>query len=217
MRSPLLIISLATAVALAACGSSSGTTGHSVSAPVTSAPASTASTASTPAANSTTGPTAQSTAPATTSTQTQAATPARCVAGELSASFLGGQAATGHGLLGFALHNISGHTCVAFGYPGVQFLTRSGQPLPTVPTHTTEDFFGSLTNHPLSVAPGATVSFRLGVTHGAASSAGCATAYALQVIPPNDTSTLRISIPNGAYECQATTVSPMEAGTSAYP
>jgi hypothetical protein len=106
---------------------------------------------------------------------------------------------------------------VAFGYPGVLFLSRSGQPLPTIPTHTTTDFFGTLPNHPLPVAPGATVSFRLGVTHGAASTAGCTTAYGLQVIPPNDTATMRISIPDGAYECQATTVSPMEVGTGAYP
>ena len=38
-----------------------------------------------------------------------------------------------------------------------------------------------------------------------------------QVIPPDDTATLRISIPNGAFECQTTTVSPMQPGDSAYP
>ena len=68
----------------------------------------------------------------------------------------------------------------------------------------------------LTVAPGATVSFRLGVTHGASSAAGCTTAHALQVIPPNDTATLRVSIPNGAYECQTATVSPLAPGTSAF-
>jgi hypothetical protein len=61
------------------------------------------------------------------------------------------------------------------------------------------------------------VSFRLGVTHGAASTAGCSTAYALQVIPPNDTASLRIPIAGGAYECQTATVSPMQPGASAYP
>jgi hypothetical protein len=130
---------------------------------------------------------------------------------------LGGQAATGHGLLGFALHNQSGHSCTTYGYPGIQFLAQSGQALTTMPTHTTTDFFGSLPKAPLTVAPGGIVSFRLGVTHGAASTAGCTTAYGLQVIPPNDTATLRISIPNGAYECQTATVSPVVRGTSAYP
>ncbi len=107
--------------------------------------------------------------------------------------------------------------CTTYGYPGIQFLSQSGQPLTTVPTHTTQDFFGSLPEPALTVSPGATVSFRLGVTHGAASTTGCATAYGLQVIPPNDTSTLHIALPNGAYECQTATVSPMQQGTSAYP
>lgn len=96
-------------------------------------------------------------------------------------------------------------------------MTKDGQPLPTVPTHTTQDFFGSLTDHPLAVTPGMTVSFRLVVTHGAASTNGCTTAYALQVIPPNDTARLRIEVPSGAYECQTVTVSPMQRGQGAYP
>lgn len=123
----------------------------------------------------------------------------------------------GHGLLGFALRNVSRHTCTTYGYPGIQFLGRSAEPLPTLPTHTTQDYFGQLHEVAIAVSPGATVSFRLGVTHGAASTASCATAYALQVIPPNDTSTLRVGFPEGAYECQTATVSPMQRGTSAYP
>ena len=210
MRPSSLAIAAA-ALALVGCGSSSSNAGRATSPPPASSPTST----------STTSPSPQSTAPAlttaTTTTTTKAATPSRCRAADLSASFLGGQAATGHGLLGFALRNASSHTCTAFGYPGIQFLSRAGGPLPTVPTHTTQDFFGSLTDHPLAVPPGGTVSFRLGVTHGAASTTGCTTAYALQVIPPNDTSTLRIAIPNGAYECQTATVSPVVRGTSAYP
>jgi hypothetical protein len=100
----------------------------------------------------------------------------------------------------------------------VQFLDKSGQALPSTPTHTTQDFFGSLPEQPLTVAPGATVSFRLGVTHGLTSPAGCTTAYGLQVIPPNDTAALRTAIANGgAYECRTTTVSPLQRGNSAYP
>jgi hypothetical protein len=154
------------------------------------------------------------TAPPTTTTS---AGPPLCRAADLQLSFRGGQAATGHGLLGFELRNTSTATCSSGGYPGVQFLSRSGASLPTAPTHTTQDFFGSLPLAPLTVAPGADMSFRLGVTHGAASTAGCTTAYALQVIPPNDTATLRVAIPNGAYECGTVTVSPVVSGTAAYP
>jgi hypothetical protein len=44
----------------------------------------------------------------------------------------------------------------------------------------------------------------------------CTTAYGLQVIPPNDTATLRTSMPHGAYECQGADVSPIEPDSIAY-
>jgi hypothetical protein len=135
----------------------------------------------------------------------------------LSVSFLGQQGATGHGELGFALRNTSGSSCRTFGYPGVLFLSQGGAPLPTATTRTTHDFFGSAPLQPIVVNPGQSVSFRLGVTHGIASSAGCTTVYALQVIPPDDTANLRVSIPGGAYECGTATVSPVRPGQSAYP
>jgi hypothetical protein len=135
----------------------------------------------------------------------------------MALSFLGGQGATGHGLLGFALRNTGSQSCTTIGYPGIQFLDKAGNALPTIPTHTTQDYFGTIPKTLLTVAPGATVSFRLGVTHGMTSTAGCTTAYGLQVIPPNDTATLRTAIANGgAYECQKATVSPLAQGTSAY-
>jgi len=140
-----------------------------------------------------------------------------CVARGLALSFLGQQGATGHGELGFAVRNSGASSCTTIGYPGVQFLDAGGAPLPTTPTHTTSDFFGHTSLHMLTVAPGQTVSFRLGVTHGAGSSAGCTTADALQVIAPNDTATLKAAIPGGASECATATVSALQVGDSAYP
>ena len=139
------------------------------------------------------------------------------MAADLALSFLGGQGATGHGELGYALRNTTTTSCRTYGFPGVLFLDRSGAALPTDSTRTTNDFFGSVPAKPLVIAPGGSVSFRLGVTHGISSSAGCTTAYGLQVIPPNDTATLRVSMPQGAYECGTATVSPLAAGQSAYP
>ena len=159
------------------------------------------------------------TGPATTPTSTSSPTGSTaCTAADLTLSFLGGQGATGHGELGFALRNTSGSTCHTYGYPGVLFLDRAGKALPTDSTRTTQDFFGSAPERKLVVAPGQTVSFRLGVTHGAASPVGCTTAYGLQVIPPDDTATLHVTIGNGgAYECRTATVSPLQEGTSAFP
>ncbi len=150
---------------LSACGGSSQPASRPAPATHPSTHAAAPPTSSTPASTASPSTSTTSSAPAASN---QATGSSRCVAGELSGSFLGGQAATGHGLLGFALHNASNRTCVAFGYPGVQFLSQAGQALPTIPTHTKLDFFGPLSNHPLAVAPGTSVSFRLGVTHGAA-------------------------------------------------
>jgi hypothetical protein len=140
-----------------------------------------------------------------------------CQAAGLGLSFLGGQGATGHGELGFALRNTGTSSCGTVGYPGVQFLDGNGGALPTSPTHTTSDFFGHTALRALTVAPGQSVSFRLGVTHNATAGQSCTTADGLQVIAPNDTATLRVDLPGGAAECGVATVSPMQSGDSAYP
>jgi hypothetical protein len=115
------------------------------------------------------------------------------------------------------LRNSSSHPCHTFGYPGIQWLDKTGAPLPTTPQRTTHDFFGSAPESRLLIDPAANVSFRLGVLHGTVPGAKCAMAYGLQVIPPDDTHTLHVAIPGGAYECTTTTVSPVRPGNSAYP
>jgi hypothetical protein len=198
------------AALLGACGSSSTTT--------TGNAADSTSTTKAVTVTRTATRTATASSSTTTASQSSAAGGASpCRAAGLSLSFIGGQGATGHGLLGFALHNTGSSSCTTIGYPGIQFLDHHGGDLPTTPIHTTHDFFGSAPLRPLVVGPGQTVSFRIGVTHGNGSNAGCATAYALQVIPPNDTQSLRVSLPNGAYECTTATVSPLRPGTLAYP
>lgn len=211
--SPRSAIAIAAVVLLvAACGGSSGGTASAPSS--SSTPSQAVATGAASAAPPTTTTTAS--APTTTTTPSANTGPPPCRAADLSLSFLGGQGAAGHGELGFALRNTGAHSCTTIGYPGIQFLDRSGAALPTTPTHTTQDYFGTVPKLLLTVAPGATTSFRLGVTHGAASPSGCTTAYGLQVIAPNDTATLRASIPNGAYECQTATVSPLAQGASAF-
>jgi Protein of unknown function (DUF4232) len=210
---PLLVAAVLGAAAVSACGSSGGTpaastgTGSTASAP----PASTAT------STTDTTPTTPTSASTTTTTSASASGGPPCRAAGLSLSFLGQQGGMGHGEIGFVLKNTSGASCRTYGYPGILFLDQSGHPLPTIPHHTTSDFFGSSPAVPLVIAPGGSASFRLDVGHGVATSAGCATAYALQVIPPNDTATLRTAIPNGAYECKDANVSPLRAGTVAYP
>jgi hypothetical protein len=219
-------LALISAAALAACGSTAKvatngggsarahakTTSSAQRTATTSPPATTSAPARTSDSSRTTG-----TATRGTSTSAAAGAPPQCTAAMLKLSFLGGSAATGHELLVFALTNTSAGACRTYGFPGVQFISASGAPLPTDPTHTTRDFFGSAPEQPITLEHGQSASFRLGATDVPTGANKCATAAALQVIPPNDTHTLRTAIARGAYECTAVTVSPLEPGRAAYP
>ncbi|MGZ4176708.1 MAG: DUF4232 domain-containing protein [Solirubrobacteraceae bacterium] len=229
MRIRVIGLGALAAVTLAGCGGSGGgqSTQGSQPAAATAGQTGTAApgTQSQSQSAAVTSTSSSSAAATTTAAQSSAAQPNggagvagpanACQASGLALSFLGGQGATGHGELGFALKN-TGPACSTGGYPGIQFLSQNGAALPTTPQHTTSDFFGDLSLQHVSLAPGQSASFRLGVSHGGGSDAGCNTAYGLQVIAPNDTATLRVQIPNGASECGATTVSPLQPGDSAY-
>ncbi len=222
-RMKRMLLSLGVAVlgatAIAACGSAGGTPVASTGTSTTSSqPASTAATSTdSTTATTTTAPATTTTTTSTTTSTASASGEPPCTAASMSLGFLGQQGGMGHGEIGFVLHNTGSVPCRTYGYPGILFLDQGGHPLPTIPHHTTSDFFGSSPAVALVIPPGGSASFRLDVGHGVATSNGCATAYGLQVIPPNDTATLRTTIPNGAYECQDANVSPLRTGESAYP
>jgi hypothetical protein len=196
------------ALSFSGCGGSGGTTSSSAS--TNAASSSVQTTSSAPTTTVTT-----STPSTTTSTSTVAGTPA-CVASMLALSALGGNGATGHIELGFALRNTSSTTCHTYGYPGILFLAADGRSLPTNTTPTTHDFFGSLPEMALTVAPGQSVSFRIGTSDVTGSGPSCTTAHELQVIAPDDTATLRVTLRGGTFECGNATVSPLQPGTSAF-
>jgi len=204
MHMRVLPICALMALVLAGCGSSSSTSSSTNAASSSSQSSSSVSTTTV-----TTTPTTS------TSTTTSAGTPA-CVASMLALSYLGGNGATGHIELGFALRNTSSGSCHTYGYPGILFLSASGGSLPTDTTRTTHDFFGSLPLKALTVAPGQEVSFRIGTSDVTGSGPSCTTAHALQVIAPDDTATLKVALPGGTYECGNATVSPVQPGTSAF-
>ena len=212
-RHPLIGLCVAgvTVMAVAGCGSSTTVVTDNTTAGATTRSASSATSTGVASASAT-----GTSATGTTSAAGAGGKSALCTANRLSLSFLGQQGATGHGELGFVLRNTGAVACHTYGFPGVLFLSRAGSPLPTAAQRVTRDFFGSAPATALVLAPGQSASFRLGVTHGQASSAGCVTAAALQVIPPDDTRTLRVTIPHGAYECGSATVSPLRPGTTAF-
>lgn len=202
-------LSLPLLLALGACGSSVAPA-HSATTPGTAhSHATTTVTASASATSST------SSAP-TTRTSAGAAASVPCRAANLRLSFVSENDAAGHGLLGFSLKNVGSAPCHTYGFPGVLFLNAHGSALSTIPHHITSDYFGPAPEGEVTIAPGQMASFRIGVTHGAIPGSVCTTAYGLQVIPPDDTATLRTSFTSGAYECRDADVSPIEPGPTAY-
>jgi hypothetical protein len=214
MRTAAPALAALVAVLIAGCGSTGSGTGSSTRA---AAATRTVTRTATSGHRSTTSSSTSTGASPTPSVQTTSSGLSICRAAGVKITYLGGQGATGHGLLGFAMQNTGSASCTTLGYPGIQFLSNRGAALPTRDIRTTTDFFGTTKLARLTVAPSQSASFRLGVSHGSASPTGCVTAGYVQVIPPNDTSTVRVAIPGGVYECGgAVTVSPMQPGDSAY-
>jgi Protein of unknown function (DUF4232) len=214
MRTAAPALAALVAALIAGCGSSgSGTSSSTPPTPATKTVTHTV----TAGHHSTTSSSTSTGASPTPSVHTTSSQLSICRAAGVKITYLGGQGATGHGLLGFAMQNTGSASCTTLGYPGIQFESKGGAPLPTRDIRTTTDFFGTTKLARLTVGPGQSASFRLGVSHGSASPKGCVTAGSVQVIPPNDTSTVRIAIPGGVYECGGSvTVSPMQPGDSAY-
>jgi hypothetical protein len=201
-RRRLLTCLLGGAALVSACGSTTTVT-RTVTHDVPRPPTTTTTTSATSATTTTT----PATAPAPTS---------MCLTSDLTLVSLGGGAATGHALEAFGLRNHTDHACTTGGYPGVLLLGAAGAPLPTTPDHTTHDFFGQTRLRELTVAPGALVSFRLGVSdvNAAGSDSGCVPVHGLQVIAPDNTASVDIS--RQFQACSATvSVSPLQAGTAA--
>jgi Protein of unknown function (DUF4232) len=214
MRTAAPALAALVAALIAGCGSSGS--GTSSSTPPTPATRTVTHTVTARHQSTTSSSTSTGASP-TPSVHTSSSQLSICRAAGVKFTYLGGQGATGHGLLGFAMQNTGSAACTTLGYPGIQFASKGGAALPTHDVRTTTDFFGTTKVARLTVAPGQSTSFRLGVSHGSASPKGCVTAGYVQVIAPNDTSPVRIAIPGGVYECRGiVTVSPMQPGDSAY-
>jgi hypothetical protein len=203
-------VALSCGLALAACGSSSTTVAHTTAPPVTQpAPATTTATVTV---------THTATVPAsTTGTAPSTASGTACTARDLAPVFLGENSATGTTVLVFALRDTGAAACHTYGYPGVLFLGKGGAALPTDATRTTHDLLGSTTVSAITLSPGQEASFRVVARATATGGGSCPTVAALQVIAPDDTATMRVTIPNGAVACATATVSALQPGTGAQP
>lgn len=173
MRPALLF---ACALALAACGG-----GHSSSSPTSSATVTTTAAA----------------APTTTSAATSSLPPT-CAPSQLTLKLVSTEGAAGHLQALFAFTNSSSSVCRLFGYPGAQMESSGGGALKTIVIRG-GNFFPDSSRKPTTVVlqPGESARFSFSWSDNnetGGSPASCPQAARLQVTPPNDFSTLTVSL-----------------------
>jgi hypothetical protein len=176
-----LPLALVCALGLAACGG-----GHSKS-------SSSAAQTTTPAAAQATTATSQSATAAPA-----ASSPARCAPSQLRLTVVSHQGATGHLAAVFAFTNSSSTPCHLFGYPGAQMVSSAGGALKTVVIRG-GGFFPDSARRPSTVViqPGSSARFSFEWTDAnefGGSPASCPRADRLHVTPPNDYSTISVSV-----------------------
>jgi hypothetical protein len=171
-----LVGALVCVLALAACGGGQSST--SPATVTTTAAAATSTTAS--------------------ATTTTASRPPTCAPSQLTLKLVSNQGAAGHLEDQFAFTNSSKSVCRLFGYPGAQMVSSAGGALKTVVIRG-GDFFPDSSRKPTTVVlqPGQATRFSFGWSdnnESGGSPASCPRADRLQVTPPNDFSTLVVSV-----------------------
>jgi hypothetical protein len=164
MRPALL---LACALALAACGG-----GHSSPSPTSAA--------------------------TVTTTGATSSLPPTCAPSQLTLKLVSSEGAAGHLQALFAFTNSSSSVCRLFGYPGAQMVSSGGGALKTIVIRG-GNFFPDSSRKPTTVVlqPGQAARFSFGWSdnnESGGSPATCPRADRLQVTPPNDFSTLTVSV-----------------------
>jgi len=179
----LTLISMAGMVALG-CGSSAPTANPATSSHSTGALPTSTTAVTQPSSGG-------STVPASTASD-------QCTPGDLHPSWTGqGNGASGHLYYSVNLLNSSPWTCVTGGYVGVSAYDPAGNP---IAASGSKDAMGTNSPPTLTVAPGATVHFVVGLpdVNEATGGTACSTTVgAFHLIPPNETTEVQIATPIG--------------------
>jgi len=135
----------------------------------------------------------------------------------LTAVYTGQDEANGRTVLSLVLRNRGRAICHTYGWPSVRLLDFGGRVLPERARRVTTDVLGRTPASVVALAPGRRTSFRVIARdqNSRGGLAGCATAHAIQVRPPDGRATIDIPIPGGALECARVTVSPLQPGNAA--
>ena len=164
------------------CGSSVAATKPKTTSPATTAPATSTKVSNPPAS--------------TISTVPASLTNDQCTAGQMHPSWTGqGNGASGNLFYVVNLVNSSPSTCVTGGYVGVSTYDPPGH---VIAASGTRDAMGTTSPPTITVAPGATVHFVVGLpdVNEVAGGTECSTTVgALHLIPPSETTEVQIATP----------------------
>jgi hypothetical protein len=221
---------VAALAALAGCGSTQSGTRAGTGA-LSTLPASTSSTVgTTPSTVGNTGVPTSTTPPATAAgtspgAATTTAAPAAakgCLAGQLAIEI--GPANGAAGSVGYTndFKNVSNTTCTLYGYPGLQMLNASGQPIPTDAIRATSVTVPPVPEKLVTLIPGSKADFDMGFAASTGyGSAQCPTSTRVEFTAPNDFQSLTVTMAIRPYggpdidqlHCGQIHISPVYAGS----
>jgi uncharacterized protein DUF4232 len=182
-----------------------GTPGAATPAAATPAAGASPGTAAPAGTPSATPPSAPSTRPAGLPAATTAGGLDRCHTGELAAALSAPGAGAGQRYATLTLTDTGGTPCTVHGYGGLGLVDGSGAPLPTAQVRVPDPAPRTLVVRP-GGAVTATLHWSVVPGPGDSSSGSCQpTPSALQVIPPDETTPLRVAWPGGPV-CEAGTL-----------
>ena len=112
--------------------------------------------------------------------------PGRCRSSAMAMSQQHAQVAAGNVGISFQLRSLATQTCLLYGFPGVQLLDVTAQPIPTyLHWRTTGYLIGTVPERTITLAPGASVYFVLEFSDVPGPGQRCLAAGSLRVTPPN--------------------------------
>lgn len=133
-------------------------------------------------ASTTTSTTGRPTTTTTTVDPNKSSVAGGCAPSQMAASVINQGVAAGSVVEIIGLTNSSPSSCTLYGYPGLQLIGSDGKPLPLTLNRVAQP--GPTT---VTVAPGATASFRFSYSDGTGyNPPSCAKASRVIVTPPND-------------------------------
>jgi hypothetical protein len=145
----------------------------------------------------------------------------RCLVAQLAVK--PGQGGVAAGSVGQTVHftNVSRHTCLLDGYPGMQMLNGAGKPIATEVHRGASVTVVSRPVRLVTLAPGGEASFDIGYADATGfGNERCPTSARVEVTPPNDYGHLTIAWALQPYggdiphlECGLINVSPVYAGS----